>query len=194
MSLLHVDMLMSDYLGTTDNTKETELQRICDRAQGVLESFLNRRLEIQEYDQEKHSGDGRTDHFYTKNRPIVSVQDLTVNDVDMVFDMDYYLWLESGKIEFASPISKGYQNIVISYYAGWQGDVLPVLIEADDLPDVLDDAGYRIAHRIWKRSKLGETTEGLKSKSAAGGTTAFMKEIFGPEELAAITRYRAICL
>lgn len=189
MSLVTNTIFKSDYLETTEATKDDEMDRILARAQDLLDSFLLRILEEATYTDEKHSGDGRTIFFHVKHRPIQTTPApvLVISDTTYVLaNEDFYVWYDEGMIELTTAIPKGWQNIVITYKAGYS---------TSTLPKVLEDAIYRIAQHIWQQGNLGDKRQGLKSRAAGqGGGISFMDNIFIKEEIAAISIYRDIRL
>ncbi|NLI41973.1 MAG: hypothetical protein GX421_12500 [Caldisericales bacterium] len=194
--LLDEDILASDYIGTQDTVQDEALARICTRAQSLVEAYLHRTLEAQQYIDEVHDGCGQS-WFYLAHKPLIVVTELTINEISIDITT-LKLYPESGKVDVDFNISTGKRNIVITYWAGYVGDVVPPAIAGlyhPELPKVIEEAMYQVAHRLWLKSGLsGQAREGLASRGGEGGTTAFLPNLLDPEMIEALQAYREIRL
>jgi len=194
--LIDKAILASDYIGTTDTAQDEQLDRICARAQSILDGWMHYRLGAQQYADEKHDGCG-DDYFYLISRPIITVSSLTIDDESIDLD-DIFLYEDQAKVDVNFPIPNGKQNIVITYWAGYVGDVVPaeiVDLTTPALPKVIEEAMYMIAHRLWLNSGLsGQPRQGLSSRSGDGGTTNFLQNLLPADMISALEQYRRLRL
>jgi hypothetical protein len=195
VSLLNVATFSADYLGSTDTSHDTELQRICDRAEQIVKDWLRRPdLELQQYSEEKIDGYGE-EFFNTKHKPIALITELVIDDDDIEINDDIFIYDEDGQVDVDFRISKGKQNIVITYWAGYVGDAVadPVLaaMTLPTLPKSIEEAMYAIATRLWKDSKLGEGNAGLSSRSNnQGGSANYIEKWLSPDLREALQKYK----
>ena len=194
--LIDKAVLASDYLNTDDTSQEEALDRICTRSQSILDGYLHRTLEAQQYYMEKHDGCGR-EILYLLHKPIITLSEVTVDDVNVELE-DIYIYEDGGYIDFDYKVPEGKQIIVVTYWAGYVGDVIPPDLEdltTPALPKVIEEAMYIIAHRLWLNSGLsGQPRAGLQSRSGDGGTTAFVESFLPPDMIHALAPYREIRL
>lgn len=194
--LIDKSILASDYINTTDTSQDEALDRICVRAQSILDGYLHRTLEAQLYYMEKHDGCGR-EVLYLRHKPIIALSEVTIDDVNVELE-DIYIYEDEGCIDFDYKVPAGKQNIVVTYWAGYVGDVVPPDIEdltTPELPKVIEEAMYMIAHRLWLNSGLsGQPRAGLQSRSGDGGTTAFVESLLSPDMVHALAPYKEIRL
>jgi hypothetical protein len=194
--LIDASILASDYIGTTDTSQQEALDRICVRAQDIVEAYLHRKLEAVQHYQEKHDSVGE-DHIYLNHKPIITIIELLVDGI-AVDQEDIYIYEDRGLIDFDYDLAVGKQLISVTYWAGYVGDVLPPEIEdlvTPELPKVIEEAMYMTAHRLWLNSGLsGQARAGLASRSGDGGTTNFLEKILPPEMIVALAQYREIRL
>ncbi len=192
MALLTAAVFKSDYLNTTDEDQDESITRILDRAQSAIESYLRRSLELQQRPTEYLDGDGENKSFYLKYCPVAVVSRVVVDDTEMEVDTDYYLYEEEGMLVFETAPSSGRKNIEVDYWAGYSNDneLYPDIEGPPELPKVIEDAMYTVAMRIWKNSTLGESNEGLSSRSADGGSITYKDSFISPDIKDALAKYR----
>lgn len=194
--LLDKAILAADYIGTQDTGQDEALGRICARAQGLIEGYLRRALEAQQYIDEVQDGTGES-WFYLAHRPLITISELTINDISIDLTT-LNLYLEPAKVDVDFTISQGKQNIIITYWAGYVGDVVPPAFAGlvyPELPKVIEEAMYQVAHQLWLKSGLsGQARQGLASRGGDGGTTTYLPRLLDPEMIESLHQYREIRL
>lgn len=162
---------VKSYLEITDTSYDDEFDKIVSRASKFIQSQTHRQLVETTYE-ETIDGEG-VKELYLSEYPVISVSSIVVDDTT-VYDgssqdgNDYYIYNDSGLIIRDIAWEEDYQNIVVTYDAGYAtipGDLEQACIEL-------------VAFKYHNKDYIG-----LKSHNLGGESVTFdMKNI--PSEIA----------
>lgn len=150
MSQLTTVAKVKEYLRLSNNNDDAMLARLILAASAMIETYLNRKIEIDTYT-EVFSGNNTTYHICT-NYPVVGVSSVGVNSVNQAIDFN-----DDGV--FASMFPKGNRNCTISYQAGYA-----------IVPDDIEQACIELVATKYKNIEHIDKS----SISMAGETTTFI--------------------
>lgn len=139
---------MRAFLGipSEQTAKDSLIESLLDSFNKVIEDWLGVTMINSQY-AEIYDGDG-TDTLFLEHYPIVAISSLKLDGEALDSD-DYYIYPYKGYIRLADSVfTKDYQNIEITYTAGWG-------VTRDDIPDAL-----KLALKMWvERTFKGENVD-----------------------------------
>lgn len=149
------------YLGITDGNSDIVLTAIIGNVSAAIESFCNRTFAVQSYVETRNGGCGPK--MYLSNGPIVSVASVTVDTYNIppaanalafgfVFD-ENVLYIRPGG--YPGEFTKGVQNVVVSYTAGF----------AATPADVNQACVELVAWKYAKRNRIDKKNEILAAQT-----------------------------
>lgn len=134
-----IDMVKA-YFGETDNSKDARLTVLLPIVKDRIISYCNNPFEILDIPAEKILIENCKNIFFSKERPIIQINSLTINDVVQVENVDYIVEKSTGKFKFLGHLGNYFlnnlwgnfnENIVLNYRAGEEltMDVVQVFYE-----------------------------------------------------------------
>ena len=181
---------------TAENTDDTLLQAMLDAATGMIQAYLSYDMASQVYTEQRNGWN--TTVMKTYNRPIISVQSVTVDGQAIpaaansqqpgyMFDQFCIFFTNANPVQTVpgfnnspSIFTRGMGNVILAYTAGYA-----------TIPPVVQFVCKSIAARMYKRtSRIGE-----KSKSIGGQTTASYDDTqLTNEEKMVLDRYKLVVI
>lgn len=187
---------LKSYLNLTVTTHDTLLEKLIDRATGLIENFTNRNLKARDYhydsaedaydpDNAVLDGNG-ADRLILPQRPINSVTTLRVNEIEIdaresVYECGYVIDKKDGVILLSGYLfTRGIKNVEMAYNAGYA-----------TVPDDLEQATIEQAAWMFKQSTAGSALLGEVSRSLPDGSISFSAADLLPQVKRALEKYRA---
>ena len=164
-------------LGGTD---EPYLANLAAAACGAVEEYCKRRFAMESYDQERHDGTGE-ESLFLRNFPVVSVEAAIVLLADggsmELAPPDLEINRSTGELRIAAgpgymSFQKGFQNVTVSYTAGFQVVPEPVVEAAAQLAAWLQESAF--SHEGLAAERIGDYSRTLRGATSAMWPTAVL--------------------
>lgn len=128
-----------------DDSKDAVIEALINAYSIAIENHLHKMVLNRDLT-EKYDGDG-TAVLWIDYYPITKITSLTIND-EPISEDDYYLYEKMGKIVLKGLVfTKGYQNVEISYNAGYGN-------QREDIPTPLRQSCVSLVHFYIKRHTI----------------------------------------
>jgi len=177
MRIVSVDNLKI-FLEITGTNHDILLGMVIDYVSAQIQRYLNRTLTYASYSETYNSG---RRYYYVKAIPIDTTKTITVtyDGTVQTVDDDYYVWGDSGLIEFDDEtIHCDPKEIVIDYYGGYASSGSGTSEELDVAADIQWAAVLQCSYMYRRRKDVGITSMSLPDGSFAKvGSKGLLQEV-----------------
>ena len=170
---------VQQYLGIAAGTDDQLLARMVTAISGTIQSWLNRKLVLQAYTENRDGHGGTT--MYFRDYPVQSVTSVVVNAqaISLAADITQpgYTFNELGVFLNGYRFTRGRNNVQLAYTAGYAS-----------IPFEIEEAVIEtLAVRYRERDRIGQV-----SKAIGGETVTFMVKDFPDSVMTLLQNYKQV--
>ena len=172
---------LKSFAGITVATYDADLTLIVENVSGAMQSYMQREIVSTVHTDERHSFTRSAYRLVLRQRPIISVQEVRVDDA-AIAAAEYVIEAAAGILYNPSGWPTGVYHIEVDYTAGYA-----------TVPAALVGACIHQSRYVWTQAKNAGDRFGLAQRAeGGGGSTAFIVQDWYPGVEAVLRAYRRL--